>query len=94
MVHRKSTTVQCNTCGKWLSAVLPVRCCGVVILDKFRKKDKMERLKWYFKQILPLVYVSTFTEVIAESKEEIRRLCIWRMWLGRSFNVRHFDLAS
>lgn len=48
----------------------------------------MERLKWYLKQLLPFIYVTTFT---ADSK---RRLCIWRMWMGRCFAVRYFDLAS
>lgn len=48
----------------------------------------MERFKWYLKQVLPLGYVTTFTE------NGKRRLCIWRMWLGRCFNTRYFDLAA
>lgn len=79
--------VQCNNCGKWLPAVPPVCCCGFVIFDEIRKKDKMGRLKWYLKQLLPLVYLSTFT---SNGK---RQLCIWRMWFGHLFNVRWFDLA-
>ena len=42
---------------------------------------------WYLKQLLPLTYVSRFMQ------DGKRRLCVWRMWLGRCFNVRYFDLA-
>lgn len=48
----------------------------------------MERLKWCLKQFFPFVYVTTFSE------SGKRRLCIWRMWAGRCFNARYFDLAS
>jgi hypothetical protein len=48
----------------------------------------MERLRWYLKQLLPLTYLTTFTEAGR------RRLCVWRMWLGRCFDVRYFDLAA
>jgi len=48
----------------------------------------VERLRWYLKQLLPLVYVTTFTE------NGRRRLCVWRMWMGHSFNERYFDLAG
>lgn len=47
----------------------------------------MKQLKWYVKQLFPLIYITTFT---ADGK---RRLCIWRMWLGHSFKVRYFTLA-
>ena len=82
--------VQCNICGKWLPVAPPVECCGVLILDKMigRRKSKMERVKWYLKQLLPLTYVTKFTE------NDKRRLCVWRMWLGRCFNVRYFNLAA
>lgn len=47
----------------------------------------MERIKWCVKQLLPLRYESTYTE---GSK---RWLTIWRMWFGRCFSVRNFELA-
>lgn len=47
----------------------------------------MERLRWYLKQLLPLLYWTTFSE------DGKRRLCIWRMWLGRCFCAHYFDLA-
>ena len=46
----------------------------------------MRRIKWHLKQLLPLIYVSTFVQ------DGKRQLCIWRMWLGRCFNIRWFDL--
>lgn len=86
----KHAKVQCNTCGKWLVAIPPVRCCGVLILDQMASKEesRIERLRWYIKQLLPLTHITTFTE------NGRRRLCIWNMWLGQSFNVRYFDLAA
>lgn len=46
----------------------------------------MHKIIWYLKQLLPPTYVTTLTE------NGQRRLCIWRMWWGRSFDVRYFDL--
>jgi len=48
----------------------------------------VQKIIWYLKQLLPLTYVTTFTE------NGRRRLCIWRMWWGRSFAIRYFDLAA
>lgn len=48
----------------------------------------MERLKWLLKQLSPFLYVTTFTE------DDKRRLCIWRMWMGRPFNIQYFNLAT
>ena len=48
----------------------------------------MDRLKWYLKQLLPLKYDTTFTE------NGVRRLSIWRMWLGRCFDIRQFCLCQ
>ena len=48
----------------------------------------MEHLKWYLKQLFPLMYDTTFSE------GGKRKLCIWRMWFGRCLGVRYFDLAA
>ena len=50
----------------------------------------MERLKWYLKQLFPLTYVATYS---VPGEWHRRKLCIWRMWFGRCFNVRYFNLA-
>lgn len=48
----------------------------------------MQTLKWCVKQIFPLTYVSTFR---ADNK---RQLCIWKMWLGRSYKIKYFNLEE
>jgi hypothetical protein len=47
-----------------------------------------QRLIWYIKQLLPLKYDTVFRE------NEVKKLCIWHMWLGRCFNIRYFQLAE
>lgn len=49
----------------------------------------MERLKWCLMQLLPFMYVTTFT-----GENGRRRLVVWRMWLGHSFDIRYFDLGA
>lgn len=46
----------------------------------------MDKIIWYLKQLFPLMYVSTYTE------NGSRKLTIWRMWFGRCFNIRTFDI--
>jgi hypothetical protein len=43
---------------------------------------------WYLKQLLPLQYISTYTE------NGKRYLTIWRMWFGNCFNERRWELAK
>ena len=46
------------------------------------------KLIWAIKQIFPLMYVSTFKE------NEKKKLSIWRMWLGRCYKIRTYELAD
>lgn len=39
------------------------------------------RLVWYLKQLFPLTYRTTYTEA------GVRHFTVWRMWLGRCFDV-------
>lgn len=48
----------------------------------------MNHLIWYFKQLFPFVYVSRYHE------GDKPKLTIWRMWMGRCYNVRTYDLAE
>ena len=48
----------------------------------------MERFKWYLKQLLPLMYWTTYAE------KGIDKIVIWRMWFGRCFNIHEFNLAK
>ena len=42
----------------------------------------MERIKWYFKQLLPLTYVSEYKE------DGLDKQTTFKMWLGRCYNER------
>lgn len=46
----------------------------------------MNKITWYLKQILPLTYVSTYRQ------NGNRKLSIWKMWFGKCFKIRQFDL--
>ena len=52
-----------------------------------REAEGGEVVLWYLKQLLPLLYISTYTQ------GGRRWLCIWRMWFGRSFAIRKFELV-
>lgn len=41
----------------------------------------MDRVTWYFKQLLPLTYRTTYTE------DGQRHFTVWRMWMGRCFDI-------
>lgn len=50
---------------------------------------------WYLKQLLPLMYVSEYTEPPqTDDGFAQRKLTIWRMWFGRSFGIRTYELAT
>lgn len=48
----------------------------------------MERIKWYFKQLLPLTYRSHFIEAGQ------RHFCVWSMWLGRCYNIEDYVIGD
>jgi hypothetical protein len=48
----------------------------------------LRKLEWYARQLLPLTYVSKY------GQDNKTMLCIWRMWFGRCFNVRYYELAG
>lgn len=43
-------------------------------------------LKWYLKQLLPLVYYTTY------KKEGKNYFVIWRMWFGKSFDIIEHEI--
>lgn len=43
--------------------------------------------RWKLKQLLPLAYWTTYEAETSPGVFDRRELTIWRMWLGRSFNV-------
>lgn len=46
----------------------------------------LSKIKWYLKQLLPLTYVGV------ERNENGKQLCVWRMWFGKPFQIRWYDL--
>ncbi len=48
----------------------------------------MRRGMWFLKQILPLLYVSEYTD-----HDDTRKICVWRMWFGRAFAIREWSVC-
>lgn len=49
----------------------------------------MQKLLWYFKQLFPLLYYTTF------KKENGREyFTIWRMWFGKCYHQIEFPLEN
>lgn len=46
------------------------------------------KIKWYFKQLLPLQYRTEYIE------NGINKLTIWRMWFGYCFSIANWDLVN
>ena len=46
------------------------------------------KLIWYLRQLLPLSYRAHYT---ASGQ---RHFCVWRMWLGRSFDIDDMVIAE
>lgn len=62
----------------------------------------MQRLVWYFKQLLPLTYWSIYSEYLCSCDDNCKcgnygktqkRITIWRMWFGRCFNIESYELS-
>lgn len=48
------------------------------------------RIKWYLKQLLPLTYVTEH----GEAETDKRFVVVWRMWLGRCYSIRRWEVAA
>jgi hypothetical protein len=46
----------------------------------------VNRILWNVKQLLPLSYVSYYGE------HDASYVCVWRMWFGRCFNIRTWQV--
>ena len=57
-------------------------------LKKCRRKRKMSRIHWYLKQLFSLMYVSTYGE------EDRRYVAVWRMWFGRCWGIRRWEVVQ
>lgn len=41
----------------------------------------MNKVKWYFKQLVPLTYRTEYRD------EEGKHYTVWNMWMGRCYNI-------
>lgn len=48
----------------------------------------MDKLKWYLRQLIPHICYTTYT------KNSIKYFCIWKMWMGRSYNITRFKIGE
>ena len=59
----------------------------------------MNKIIWYLKQLFPFTYVSKYMQVDNgewSTKDNIRgyidRISIWKMWMGKCYNIQTFTL--
>ena len=48
----------------------------------------MSKTSWYFKQLLPLRYTTIY------GRHDKVYLAIWRMWMGKCFKIKEYELAG
>ena len=46
----------------------------------------LSMMKWCLKQLLPLTYIGK------EINEDGKFLCVWRMWFGKPFDIKFYEL--
>lgn len=56
-----------------------------------RIKEIRNSLIWYIKQLFPFTYYSEYT---VNLKGGVRQVCIWKMWFGRCYNIRRWDIKD
>lgn len=49
----------------------------------------MPSLKWLIKQLLPLTYFSKYKD--GEDKQFV---CSWKMFMGKPYNIEHFEVVK
>ena len=49
---------------------------------------KIEKIKWFLRQLLPLTYRSRYT-----SNNE-PHFCVWKMWLGKCYQVEDYVIQT
>ncbi len=47
----------------------------------------MNRIKWYFKQLLPMTYRSHFKGREKNKKRRTKYFSVWKMWLGKCYKI-------
>jgi len=59
-----------------------VSCGHVEIIPKKLRENKMNKILWYLKQLLPLNYKTTY------GMDGKTHYCEWKMFLGRCYNIK------
>jgi len=49
-------------------------------------KTLINKAAWYFRQLLPLTYVSAFGE------DGKRKVAVWKMWFGKCYQCREWTV--
>lgn len=49
---------------------------------------------WHLKQLLPLTYVSEYEELDDDDNSLGHFVTVWRMWFGRCFAVRTWQVVQ
>lgn len=57
----------------------------------FKLREIRNSLIWYIKQLFPFTYYSEYTVNV---KGGVRQVCIWKMRLGRCYNIRRWDIKD
>jgi len=47
----------------------------------------LSQITWCLKQLIPQLYISTYDEYKTT-------LVVWKMWLGHSYDIKHFKIES
>ena len=60
-------------------------------VKSFKQNPRYNRIVWYLRQLLPLTYVS---EYIIHVNEDIKQVCVWKMWMGHSYNIKRWNVVE
>lgn len=51
-------------------------------------REWFAHISWYFKQLLPLTYVTEYKE------DGVPYVSVWKMWIGRCYKHRKYQIVK
>lgn len=57
-------------------------------------KYLFNKIVWMLKQLLPFMYYSDCLIDSGDGRGDVRTVYIWRMWMGRQFNVKSWEIVK
>ena len=63
----------------------------IIVKIKEISKNEKDNILWYFYQLFPLTYYADYE---IEIKGKVRQVCVWKMWLGRSYNINTWEVLK